>query len=99
MTTKTAVDSSAKTYWELLFGSYGTELCRDIPRRIKAALLANKKIANIDDASDIRPVASAKDENGTVLEGLYRDQSAKLLFRAMLDNEGNVKEIKTIEIK
>jgi hypothetical protein len=100
MSIRTAIDSSARDYWVKLFGQYGEELCRSIPRRIKAALLASKKVASVDDSADVRPVAAVKSgADSMILEGLYRGDSVKLLFRATLDKEGNVSEINSIEIK
>lgn len=96
---KQAIDSAAKSYWELLYGEYGTALCRDIPRRIKAALLANKKVASIDDAADVRPFAKASYGDGTLVEGIYEAAGTKLLFRATLDKLGNVSDIATLEIR
>lgn len=96
---KTAVDAAAKTYWEKLYGDYGTQLTRDIPRRIKAALVANKKVAAVSQDAVLIPSAIAKTAAGVVVEGLYTDASAKMLFSATLDVEGNVKEVSSIEIK
>lgn len=96
---KVALDQAAKDYWKLLYGEYGEALTRDIPRRIKAALLANKKVASVDDGADIRPVASAKDGDKTLVEGLYSDASTKLLFKATLDSEGQVSEVEAIEVR
>lgn len=96
---KEAIDQAAKDYWKKLYGEYGESLVRDIPRRIKAALVANKKVASVDESADIRPVASASVDGGVVLEGLYSDSGTKLLFRATLDTSGDVQEIQTIEIR
>ncbi len=46
---KVAIDEAAKKYWKLLYQEYGEQLVRDIPRRLKAALVANKKASNLDD--------------------------------------------------
>lgn len=96
---KQALDQAAKDYWKLLYGEYGEALVRDIPRRIKAALLANKKVASIDEAADIRPVAKARFEDGMFIEGLYESGAQKLLFRATLDQGGNVSDIQSIELR
>jgi hypothetical protein len=96
---KVAVDQDAKNYWKLLFGEYGDALVRDIPRRIKAALVANKKVASAGDEGTLRPVASVKDGETTIVEGVYSDTSKKLLFKATLDKEGNVSAIDTVEVR
>ena len=96
---KKAVDQAAKDYWRLLWDAYGEQLVKDIPRRIKAALVANKKVASIDESADVRAIAAAKVDTGSVVEGVYHSDGAKLLFRANLDKEGNVSEIQTINLK
>ena len=99
MNKKTAIDQNAKSYWAKLYGEYGEDLCRDIPRRIKAALVANSKVASVSDQANICPVASAQFDDNIVVEGLFNDDGAKMLFRATLDKAGNVAEVKTIQIK
>lgn len=96
---KTAVDAAAKKYWEELYGEYGAALVRDIPRRIKAALLENKKIASVEDDAGIHPVASARHNDGLLLEGLYDGHDVKLLFRATVDKVGNVTDVQAIEVR
>lgn len=96
---KVAVDNAAKDYWKTLYGEYGEALVRDIPRRIKAALHANKKVASVDESADLYPIGSARHGDGLLLEGLYKDASKKYLFRAQLDKVGNVTELHTIEVR
>lgn len=97
--TKVSVDEAAKRYWELLYKDYGKDLVRDIPRRIKAALMEHKKVATINETARLVPVAHAKVGEEVHLEGLYKDKSAKLMFHAELDKDGNVKDIKFFDIK
>lgn len=98
---KTALDESAKKYWKLLFKDlgYGEALVRDIPRRIKAALQENKKVASIDESADIMPVAHAMTENGAILEGLYKDSKVRLMFQASLDKDGNITGLKSFGLR
>lgn len=96
---KTATDNAAKEYWKLLYGQYGEQLTRDIARRIKAALVANKKVASVETTGDLRPIASVKDGETTLVEGFYTDASANLLFKATLDKEGNVSALDTVEVR
>jgi hypothetical protein len=96
---KVAVDQAAKDYWKLLYGEYGEALVRDIPRRIKAALLENKKVAMINEAALLLPVAHAKSGEDLLIEGIYKDASTKLMFHVSLDKEGNVKGIKSFELR
>lgn len=96
---KVSVDAAAKKYWELLYKDYGRDLVRDIPRRIKAALMEHKKVASINETAKLVPTAHAIVGDDLHLEGLYKDKSAKLMFHAELDKEGNVKDIKFFDIK
>lgn len=96
---KIALDQAAKDYWKLLYGEYGEALVKDIPRRIKAALVSKSRVASNDGDADVRPVAHARDGENMLLEGLYNDQGAKLLFRASIDRQGNVQDIQAIEVR
>lgn len=96
---KTALDEAAKSYWKLLYGEYGEQLVRDIPRRIKAALFANSKIASIDDAAVVLPIAHQASESGFVVEGTYEDNSSKLMFRAMIGSNGEVSDIRYFDLR
>ena len=90
--------SAAKEYWEKLYGEYGAALVRDIPRRIKAALADNKKVASFDETAVVRPFAHAKVDGGLFIEGFYSSNGDKLLFRASLDSNGSVVDVQTIEL-
>lgn len=98
---KIAIDEAAKKYWKLLYSDmgYGEALVRDIPRRIKAALLDNKNVASVTDSATIVPVGFAKNDSGVVVEGLFKDAKSKLLFKASIDTDGNVKEITSLQLK
>lgn len=96
---KTALDDAAKAYWKLLYGEYGEQLVRDIPRRIKAALFAKSKIAAIDDDAVVLPVAHHKGADGTVVEGMYTDKSSNLMFRAKLSNTGEVSDLRFFDLR
>lgn len=96
---KKAVDEAAKKYFKLLWDDFGEALTRDIPRKIKAALLDNKKVASVDGQAMIIPVAHAKSGNEYMLEGMYNSGTEKLMFLASLDKDGNVVSIKSFDIK
>ena len=96
---KIAVDQAAKEYWKLLYGEYGESLVKDIPRRIKAALLAGKKVASVDDAALVLPIAHAKKGEDLLIEGIYKDASVRLFFHANVDKAGNVKEVKSFGLR
>lgn len=95
---KTALDEAAKSYWKLLYGEYGEQLVRDIPRRIKAALFAKNKVASIDDDAVVLPLAHHAVEAGVVIEGMYEDNASKLMFRAKLNDGGEVSELRYFDI-
>lgn len=96
---KIAVDDAAKKYWKLLYGDFGEALTRDIPRRIKTALLDNKKVASVDDTASVLPVAHAMVGTELHLEGLYRDKGTKLMFHAELSKDGTIKDIKFFDLR
>lgn len=99
---KVAVDEAAKKYWKMLFADmgYGEALVRDIPRRIKAALVDNKRVASVSNNASIIPIAVAKSsDNGIVIEGLFKDTKTKLLFKASLDNDGSVLDMQSVVVK
>lgn len=97
--TKLSVDDAAKQYWELLFAEFGKDLCRDIPRRIKAALHTGKKVASLDESALILPVAHAKDGDSLLIEGIYKDAHVRLMFHADIDKSGSVKNLNSFEIR
>jgi hypothetical protein len=96
---KTALDEAAKAYWKLLYGEYGEQLVRDVPRRIKAALFAKSKIASIVEDSIVLPVAHHASTDNMVVEGMYVDNSQKLMFRATLDTVGEVSDLRFFDLR
>ena len=96
---KIAIDNAAKAYWRLLYGEYGEQLVRDIPRRVKAALLANKRLASTEGDGLIFPTAHVVSDGSLKVEGMYRDASVKLMFLATLDKDCNVTEIKSFDLR
>jgi hypothetical protein len=98
---KVALDEAAKKYWKQLFKElgYGEDLVRDIARRIKAALHESKKVASISDTATVTPVAHVRGDDCSIIEGVYTDAKTRLLFKASLDVEGNVKDIKTVTLR
>lgn len=96
---KTALDEAAKAYWKLLYGEYGESLVRDIPRRIKAALFANSKVAGIKEDAIVLPTAHAATADGVIVEGTYEDNSTKLMFRAKLSDQGEVSDLRYFDLR
>ena len=96
---KVALDSSAKDYWKFLYGEYGEDLVRDIPRRIKAALQTNRKTASVGNDATVTPVAHARSADGMLVEGIYTDDSQRLIFRATVSQSGDVSDVQAIEVR
>lgn len=94
-----AVDEATKAYWRLLFREYGESLVKDIPRRIKAELAKTVKVASADDSFEVVPTGTAKIGSAMHLEGMYKDASTHLLFSAVVNEDGSITEIKTIDLK
>lgn len=84
---KWAVDEAAKKYWENYYKEYGKSWVRDIPRRVKKAMVESKTAS---DNGIVTPVGKAVSDNGVVLEGMYRTDAGNFLFRADFDHEGNI---------
>jgi hypothetical protein len=99
MINKVSVDASAREYWKKLYGDFGEAMVRDIPRRIKAALADMKKVASVDESASVLPLAHAKDDDLVYIEGIYRDASTKMLFKASINSDGDVVEVKTVDLK
>ncbi len=97
---KIALDDAAKKYYKLLWGEYGEQLVREIPRRIKAALIANKRLASAQEEGIVLPAACVRAaDGGLLIEGMYRDSGTKVMFLASLDKECNVREIKSFQLR
>jgi 5'-deoxynucleotidase YfbR-like HD superfamily hydrolase len=96
---KVAVDSAAQEYWKLLYKEYGEALVRDIPRRVKAALATSKKIASADVEATVLPLAHVKRGDVLFVEGTYQDDKEHLMFFASFDESGDVKNVRTVDIK
>lgn len=93
---KTAVDATAKSYWESYFGAYGADWVRKIPRKIAAALAQNSLIAKADGA-DLRPIALVRDPKagGFTLEAAVRGADGeRLMVNAQISGTGDVGKIR-----
>lgn len=89
---KTAVDATAKSYWESYFGAYGADWVRKIPRKIAAALASKSLIARADQA-ELRPVALVRDSRGGgfILEAAVRGADGeRLMINAQISGTGDV---------
>jgi hypothetical protein len=99
VTTKTAVDQAAKDYWISFYKEYGQTWVKDVPRKIKAALIANKRVAAKSD--DVQPgqielLAFAEIKTGGVrLEGVFKADK-KLAFTVDFSKAGEVQEIQSL---
>lgn len=82
---KTAVDSNARNYWEDYFGPYGKMWVRQLPKRVKAALVAELTTRAQRQASkgatvtiprlisgSIAPLAHAITDDALIFEGVFK---------------------------
>lgn len=101
VTTKTAVDQAAKDYWISFYKEYGETWVKDVPRKIKAALIAKKRVAAATDEvrpGQIQPLAHVAFKTGGFrLEGIYQaSDNKKLMFVADFNKAGEVQDINSV---
>ena len=98
---KTAVDSTAKSYWGRYFKEYGDMWVRDIPRRIKQAVRRELKAEMLE--GDIFPLAKdiGKDKTLSIeaaFVGKIDDKDAKVMITATFNGEGRMEDIDVTRI-
>jgi len=70
---KTAVDKATKEYWDNYFMEYGQMWTRDIPRRIKTAMVRTRNIEAKTADGTVVPLAHNVSEDGTLsLEAAFK---------------------------
>lgn len=100
---KTAVDSAASNYWSTYFKEYGKMWVRNIPKRIKSAMVQTKEL-NIKTAEgNIVPVAHDISDTGVLsieaaFSGKLDDQDAKVLVTAEFTEEGKLRKFEAVRI-
>ena len=88
---KTAVDATAKKYWEDYFKEYGQMWVRNIPRRIKSAVRMEMKAEKIE--GSLVPLAYEVSPDGTLsleaaFNGMLDNKFAKVLITAEFNEDG-----------
>lgn len=98
---KWAVDEKAKKYWESFYKEYGKSWVRDIPRKVKTAMVEGHKVASAGEANMgiVVPVAKAITATHMHLEGLMHTHSGKkIAFQATFDHDGNLTNLDSLPI-
>ena len=95
---KVAVDKATKDYWDNYFSEYGKMWTRDIPRRIKSAMVHSEKITASKVDGIVLPMAyKIGDEDSLSIEAAFRGEidgnKADILITADFDAEGKMKDL------
>lgn len=104
--TKTAADAAATKYWsELLGPEYGKLLTRDIPKRVKAAMLKRdaalaKTASTAEGELSIAPLSFGVSGDILTVEGIARTASgARRLFVAdFQQSDGAFRSLQTLDL-
>lgn len=102
---RVAVDKTAEDYWVSLFGEYGRQFVREIPRVIKAAVLPEfRRAAAAGSRVDMRNASvvylghGVTAANGLIVDGIVKTASTETgsrLFCAEFSEEGDLLDIST----
>jgi hypothetical protein len=100
---KTAVDSAANKYWSTYFKEYGKMWVRNIPKRIKTAMLQTKELNVKTAEGSIAPVAHDISEDGILsleaaFSGKLDDQDARVLILAEFSEDGKMRKFEATRI-
>lgn len=98
---KWAVDEKAKAYWSEFYKEYGKSWVRDIPRKVKKAMVEGKRVASSAEADlgIIVPVGQAITASNVYLEGVLHTHSGhKIAFQATFDHSGNVTGLESLPL-
>ncbi|MGW8181252.1 MAG: hypothetical protein ACWGQW_21180 [bacterium] len=92
---KVAVDKATKQYWDTYFKEYGKMWTRDIPRRVKTAMVRTKDLGVKTAEGNVAPIAHHVADDGTLFieaafSGKLDDLDAKVLITASFNDEGNM---------
>lgn len=79
---KTAVDQATKEYWDNYFMEYGQMWTREIPRRIKTAMVKTRELSVKTANGIVVPLAHNVAEDGTL--------SLEAAFKGELDGQPSV---------
>ena len=100
---KQASDDACKAYWVLLFDQYGSEMTKDVMRRLKVSMVTAHKVASVNESNHPELFAVIKDGDSIVIEGSYDPDPTvkgqnKFLFKATLDKDAEVVDMVTIDV-
>lgn len=97
---KWAVDEAAKKYWDEYYKEYGRTWTRDIPRRVKKAMVERVKLAsNESQLGIVTPIATSIAAEGVKLEGMFRSASGdNFMFYAEFDHNGEVGRFDSVKL-
>lgn len=92
---KVAVDKATKQYWDTYFKEYGKMWTREIPRRVKTAMIRTKDLGVKTAEGNVVPIAHNVSEDGNLFveaafSGKLDDQDAKVLITASFSEEGKM---------
>ena len=94
--TRRAVDQTAKDYWTSYYGKYGEMWVREIPRKIKRALLSRDDFQRAASKVDVVPLQDLKSNKtgGLELHGVMRTAAGHTIFKAEFSKSGKLVDVK-----
>lgn len=100
---KTAADKATKEYWGNYFKEYGKMWVRDIPRRIKTAMVRTKDLGVKTAEGQIAPLAHDISDDGVMsieaaFTGKLDDKYGKVLILAEFNDEGRMRKFEATRI-
>lgn len=97
---KWAVDDAAKKYWSEYYAEYGKTWVRDIPRRVKKAMIEHAKVAsNESNFGIVTPIGTSISADGVKLEGMFRSASGDdFMFYAEFAHDGGIQRFDHVKL-
>jgi len=100
---KTAVDNAAKNYWSTYFKEYGKMWIRDIPKRIKTAMVQTKELGIKIADGNVVPIAHDVSDSGVLsieaaFSGKLDDQDGRVLIIAEFTEDGKMRKFEATRI-
>ena len=100
---KTAADKATKEYWSAYFKEYGSMWVRDIPRRIKTAMVRTKDLGVKIAEGHVVPMAHDVSDDGIMsieaaFTGKLDDQDGQVIIVAEFNSEGRMQKFEAVRI-
>lgn len=100
---KIATDNAAKEYWSNYFKEYGEMWVRDIPRRIKSAMVRSKDLGIKTAEGNMAPIAHNVSDDGSLsieaaFNGKLDNDESKVMITAEFNKEGRMKRFEATRI-